>query len=342
MASYKKRTSGSISRKKRCPKGSRKDKITGSCIKYIGFSVFDELKDAEISEKGKTLSLENLSGDGAILKLYQDGNIIGQQLVEDKHIKKAKERTEKDMMHIFKIIRKIEKNPNLIETDKKFQRFKKRQEKKMEEKKGGTTGSEGVKKDSIKVLVQKDVVDQMVDPDIKDLQKNIDEIQRKISVIHDSMHQNWWSQFAIFNLFEIASVPLATAIGTYHVSNTAITVGSNLIQTPLTLISNTLWYDFYGAAGLLILDILQCLFPNSNTATMNIIAQYVYWTWVITSTTFNLVPIYWAWSILSVIPAAGILATVTQTPETAKLAELERELREAKKELAEKLEKKAQ
>jgi hypothetical protein len=330
MASQKKRNSGSVSRKKRCANGSRKDKTTEICVKYVGFSVFDELKDVEIAEKGKTISLENLSGAGAIIKVYEDGNMVGQNLVEEKDIKKAKENTEKDMNRIFKMMKKIEKNPDLIATDKKFQRFLKRQTKNLAEKNGGGTESEK-KKESVKVLVQKNVLDQMIDPEIKELQKRIDEIQTKIHTITSSMHQNWWSQFAIFNLFEMVTIPLANVYGS-----------SNITGTTLTTVQNTLWFDFVGAAFLMILDITQSLYPNSTSATINIIAQYVYWTWIIASTAQFLVPITWTWSAMMIIPAAGVLNSISEAPQTTKLAELERELREAKHKLARKLEKNAQ
>ena len=56
--------------KKRCPKGYRRNKKSRECIKYIGFSIFDELNDIEISEDGKTISIEYLE-EGGIMKIYE-------------------------------------------------------------------------------------------------------------------------------------------------------------------------------------------------------------------------------------------------------------------------------
>jgi len=69
MSTKKIKINTNSSSRKRCPKGSRRDK-TGLCIKYIGFSVFNELNEREISEKGRTISIEDVGNEGIIMKIY--------------------------------------------------------------------------------------------------------------------------------------------------------------------------------------------------------------------------------------------------------------------------------
>jgi hypothetical protein len=76
----KENRSKTTTRKKRCPNGSRRDKKSDECAPYKGIQVFKELKDQEISNK-PTVSLETLE-KGAILKVYKEGELIGQTYVD--------------------------------------------------------------------------------------------------------------------------------------------------------------------------------------------------------------------------------------------------------------------
>ena len=336
--------------KKRCPKGYRRDKKTGDCIKYIGFSVFDELKDIEISQDGKTISIEYLE-EGGIIKIYQEGKIIRQDFLDKKVFEKTKENTKRDMKRIFKVIKKLEKDPNIILKDKSFQRFKKQQEKKM--KKGGGDEKKS-KKESAKIVVQKDVIDNyLTDPNIATLQKRVDDLQEEIHKEKKSIYINWWSQFAAFNLFEMIgttigysitesisnydSAQLAKYVTTAHTKHlAAATTANNWAQNTLLPGTNLLLpIDIAGAAFLLVMDMVNSLYPSETLSNLTNIAQYLYWIWLIGSTFVYLIPISWLWIASIAIPSFGILSTLSlDLPNTNKINKLEEELAHTKERLA--------
>jgi hypothetical protein len=80
------------------------------------------------------------------------------------------------MEHIIKLVKKIEKNPDMIMKDKKFLRFKKRQEKKIGGIKSAVVKAENVIKvkdtDSTKVIVQKNALNKITESKIKMIKTN--------------------------------------------------------------------------------------------------------------------------------------------------------------------------
>jgi hypothetical protein len=79
-------------KRKRCPNGSRFDKIAQQCMKFSKIKVFDELSQQKISETGTTVSIESLNKDGAVIKMYNNGNILEQKYVSQDGLEKAKEK----------------------------------------------------------------------------------------------------------------------------------------------------------------------------------------------------------------------------------------------------------
>lgn len=325
------------STKKRCPNGFRHNNKTDTCIKYVGFTVFKELQDLELNEDGKTLSIESLGDDGIIVKIYEGGNIIRQERLDKKAIEKSKENTKKDMKRMFKVIKRLEKDPNMIVNDKAFQRFKKRQEKKQKGgdnhtlgKFGGLKKNEPIKEqpqDSTKVMVQKNVIDGLMDNDIHILQKKVDEIQLEIYKEQKSIHVNWWSQFAMFNLFEMISSSIGyIVVGPVAATTTAATA----------LASSLLTVDFAGAGFLAIMDIINSLYPLETISNITIISQYLYWIWIVSSTFGFLLSSSSLWILSITVPFIGMTYTLlkSELPNTNKISQLQDKLEFTKGKLA--------
>jgi hypothetical protein len=185
----KQNQSKTASRKKRCPNGSRRDKKSGDCAQYKGIQVFKELKDQKISNK-PTVSLETLD-NGAILKVYNEGELISQRYVNEKILQQSKVVEEKGNKLIMKAIKRIKKDPTVLQKDKKFLRF----QKKMAQKRGGATGKEGEPSEEfIEIQVQESVMEQIQSPKIAKLQAKLasleSELQKEVELYYSS-----WSTF---------------------------------------------------------------------------------------------------------------------------------------------------
>jgi len=229
MPSKKKNISLSISRKKRCKNGTRRDKNSGECIPFTPFTTFNELQDQEISEKGITVSIESLD-NSAITKIYNNKVIVGQKLISENDLEKVAKKSTSDFKRILKIMKKCKKNPDIIKKDSKFQQFLKKQ--KALEKNGGG----GVRKkeneentdESIpktKLIVQKKVIDIMSPIRVKKLRDRIELIERAIRIT-GNVQNDWWSYLTMFNLLEIIGISIETlASNTILPSTTTTTTG---------------------------------------------------------------------------------------------------------------------
>lgn len=194
----KQNQSKTVSRKKRCPNGSRRDKKSGECAQYKGIQLFKELKDQKISNK-PTVSLETLD-KGAILKVYNEGELIGQTYVNEKILQQSKVVEEKGNKLIMKAIKRIKKDPTVLQKDKKFLRF----QKKMARKRGGATGKEGEPSEEfVEIQVQESFMEQIQSQKITKLQAKLaaleSELQKDVELYYSS-----WSTFngilAIINI----------------------------------------------------------------------------------------------------------------------------------------------
>lgn len=208
-------------RKKRCMNGTRRNRITGFCEKYGGFTVFDNLKDQKIVDKGISLAIESLDKEGAIIKVYNNGLLQYQQLIEMKFLKQAGKDGIRDLKHILKQVRKIKKNPDIIKKDLQYQLFKKNKESLSKEKiiRGGN--GHGIpekqdKQEKVNLTVDKKVLEN-AEPDdnnIKDLQRKLNVYQARIDLgkvnsklnnTNQQLKYNWFSYFFMSNLLSVGA-----------------------------------------------------------------------------------------------------------------------------------------
>jgi hypothetical protein len=361
MSSKKRNSSVSISRKKRCKNGSRRDIKSGECISFMPFTTFDQLNEQEIASEGITISIESLENDGGIAKIYNNKVILGQKLIDKSTFEKAKKKTKTDFKRILKIIKRSKKTPNFIEKDKAFQQFLKKQEKSQEKaqeqlqnkKYGGTKTMDEHKKP--KIIVQSKVIDKMSNATIDKLKDKISLLERSIRITSIINNRDWWSYLSTFNLFELIGLTIQDGIAQSAIKDiNQIAAPNALIQIPAsntlsntialnaqinTLINPIITYDFAGGFILMLLDMLNTYFPSSTLAYMTQIAQYIYWSWLIGSTYFILMPINIWWGLAAIIPfLASIIHSVYPMP-IYKLEDLEHQLANAKNELAKEIEK---
>jgi hypothetical protein len=357
MPSKKNNSSVSISRKKRCKNGSRRDIKSGECISFMPFTTFDQLNEQEIANEGITISIESLENNGGIAKIYNNKVILGQKLIDKSTFEKAKKKTGTDFKRILKIIKRSKKTPNFIEKDKAFQRFLKKQEKAQEQlqhkKYGGTKTMDEYKKP--KIIVQSKVIDKMSNATIDKLKDKISLLERSIRITSINNNRDWWSYLSTFNLFELIGLTIENSIVQSDIKDiNQIAAPNALIQIPAsnslsntialnaqinTLINPIITYDFAGGFILMLLDMLNTYFPSSTLAHITQISQYIYWSWLIGSTYFILMPINIWWGLAAIIPfLASIIHSAYPMP-IYKLEDLENQLTETKNELAKEIEK---
>jgi hypothetical protein len=203
------KTTKQTTRKKRCPKGSRRDKKSGECAPYKGIQLFKELKDQTISDK-PTISLESLD-KGAILKVYKEGELMAQTYVDEKSLERSKKIEERGNKLILQTIKKIKKDPTLLQKDKQFLRF----QKKMAQKKGGASG-EATSENSIQIQVQENLMEKIQSPKIAKLQAKLATLEEELKKEVD-MYYSSWSSFngflAIINLVGTVSGTIENNMG---------------------------------------------------------------------------------------------------------------------------------
>ena len=183
-----KRVTVNGTKKKRCPNDYRRDKKTDKCVNYKGIQVFKDMKSQIITDK-PTLSLESLD-KGAILKIYNDGKLINQQYIDEKVLQKSKIIEEKGSKYIFKMIRKIQKDPTIIKKDNKFMRF----QKKMVHKKGGNNQEGSQYEEPMDILVQEDVMDKLQSTKIQKLKDKLALLEGELKEEVD-LYYNSWANF---------------------------------------------------------------------------------------------------------------------------------------------------
>jgi hypothetical protein len=359
MPSKKRNISLSISRKKRCKNGSRRDKKTNECISFMPYTTFDKLDEQEIANEGITISIESLDDDGAITKIYNNKVIIGQKLIDNSIFDKAKKKSAKDFKRILKIINKSKKTPNFIKKDKEFQNFLNKnpiigQEVIFRETMGGATKKTETKP---KLIVQSKVIDKMSNTTITKLKDKITLLEKAIKITSNNNNRDWWSYLTLFNLFELVSLTVEYSVSSMNIKDiidinkiptsrelthvALLTAESNVVNNQINNIINPIIsYDFAGGLILLILDIVNSYFPSSSLAYITEMTQYIYWTWLIGSTFFVLMPINIWWGLASFIPFFASINYGSLIPMNIyKLEQLEADLIKTKLQLAKEIEK---
>ena len=281
-------------KRKRCPNGSRFDKIAQQCMKFSKIKVFHELSEQKISETGTTVSIESLNKDGAVIKMYNNGNILDQKYVSQDGLEKAKEKGKKDIQKIIKTIRKVNRDPGRIQKDTGYQKLKRKMQRELRKRKGGDYkgNNEGIENPQIQnthILIQSDVMDKLED---KRVEKEQDKLSRE-----DNLGNQWYNGgMAIFNLLGslFYSAELTTEViekwitgishtfsGPFWTSQT-VSVGNILndanVNMPQLGSTFSLGFDMVGLLVLTIINIVAMIYPGDNIEIFVNIAQYVIYT----------------------------------------------------------------
>jgi hypothetical protein len=248
--------------KKRCPNGSRRDIKTDICVKYDGVKVFKELKDQTISETKTTISFESLE-ENTILKIYEKGELIEQKLIDEKMIEKGIQKSKNIMGKIMKMVKQIKKNPDkmieLIENDKKFQRFQKKVEREERKKKGGNSRKSfkhsetnyNENSSNTDFLIQENVLNNIQQSKQSELEQKLNELYIDLSKERNKElgEQHGWIGSQIFYSF-IALCDIIKYFGEYIIISEA-----------------------YIAS--LICDLILIFFPNENIYFLNTIVKFI-------------------------------------------------------------------
>lgn len=212
--------SAAKTKKKRCPRGSRRDKKTGLCLPFIEITVFKDLKDQHISETNDTISIESLGDDGAILKVYKNGTEVQQKFVSNTKLDMVKTKGLKVAKHMIKKIKAVGENPNIMFNDKKFKNFEKKL-KRFENKQslnGGGEGGEGkgTKEEHVNIIIQEDVLNKLQDNHkINKLQEKLKNLEQELSDERNHIKQELLQQRDTFWAFGLPAIIDAIELTTH-------------------------------------------------------------------------------------------------------------------------------
>lgn len=319
MTTIKKDISRQI-RRTRCHRGYRRDKKTQTCVKYDIFKTFKHVKDVNISPIGKTFTIESVGEDGAILKMYHEGDYHHQILVDKDKLHNIKHKTHSHFKHIFKTVRKI--NSEKISKDKKFQEFKRNLDKHTAEMVGGGINDTS-NTNKTTIMVHDAIFDDVTTDSVSVLQANVNKLQAKLNrelkqeTTED--HSNYWSVFFLVNFFQEVIlnelVPTVQEYGTYWTGyRDAWSQQTGWYNTQnFSAMGTTLSIDLYGGLFMVVLNIITTFYPNGEMDEITRIAQYVYWSWLIVSAPWLIATVGW-WGLTSIIsPVLGFYASTQMT-----------------------------
>ena len=160
--------------RKRCPNGYRWDKKKELCIGKTTINVVENLEDIHIKQDKNTMSLETLDKNNGIMKFYSKGILIDQKRIDSKMIKKLKLKKKNFLKKIISISKKINKNPNIINTDKQFQKKINKMLKKNKTRKSGGKGNSSETSKEVQeivgtdIIMQESMIDQLDDTELNE------------------------------------------------------------------------------------------------------------------------------------------------------------------------------
>ena len=292
--------------KKRCPKGSHRDKTTGICVKYATIKTFENLTEQTISHTKNTLSLESLGKDGTIMKVYEKGELQYQVFVNDEKLQKAKKKAQKDIQKMLKMMHKIQKDPSKIEKDTKFKRMLKKI-------KGGGTGSPTTIQSNTDILIEEQVMEKIETKAVVKLEEKIENIEAKSQVenIWKSIGSHWEVISTILHVADVAGLAYMTG----HFSSSFL---------PFLL-------DLVNAMAIVVMNILYTYYPEEENKQYTLYAQYLIYSFILGSSLFvtgaGILPNY---IVVSIMGTMGLINSVIEhhklNKTTEKMEEIKRKL----------------
>jgi hypothetical protein len=257
--------------RKRCAKGSRKDKITGECVKYTQIKVLENVNDEIISKMKRTLTLESLNDDGAIIKYYKDGKLYEQTLVDKKRLDKINTSVDKEISKLIKLLHKVKRNPSMIKKDKGFKKLLKREENMF------SGGGEKIKESDIEILIDEKVIEKDENNKISRMEDKIEYIQEKINNEKDTWWRKWFDDE--WNNIHKNWKGLLTLL---HLGDT-IGLSSDFISTSFNL---SLLPDLMGSLTVIIMNVLTMYYPGEDMEKYSEYTQYIVYTYMLGTSIF--------------------------------------------------------
>lgn len=270
---------------KRCPKGTRYDKKQQICLKHTVIKHFDNLDDIRIADDKTTVTLELIDKDKKefVIKTYENGLLQSQDFFDKNRIQQQEQLSNKYLNNLYSVFEKLEKDPEMLNKNIKFNRFKKKMAKftplKNSTKSGG--GQKESEKESEKkpfeVQIQNGVIDilsqdettyKLLESRTKSLQKqalesNIESTDKEIN----EFYSVGTLRFKILRFIEtIFKSGLYTVIWCMFSSFLSGIVVAFFL------------FDISGLLCLLITDIISFFFPNKELFNSIVLVEYIYYT----------------------------------------------------------------
>ena len=239
---------------KRCPNGSRWDTKSLLCVRYTNVKSFDKLTEITISETKPTITFESLgkdNKDGAIVKIYKEGELEDQLFISPEKVKKVQQKTKEQSAKTRELLKKIEKNPDMIKKDKKFKNFQSKIAKTYNRKRNNKTAKEGTESSPQEPLVTADI---FIDNEIV----NAPEMN---TTEESSTFQDWWTNRMAYNLITLYQGYIADSAVFDYMNNIGVSSVSNLdIAAKTTFAIGT--FDMASSLFMALLNILPKVMPD--------------------------------------------------------------------------------
>jgi hypothetical protein len=317
-------------------------------LKYEGIKVFKDLKDQSISDSRNTISIETLDSKGAIVKIYKMGELVEQKYLDEKVLENSKLKADKNTKFIIKSIKKLAKNPSLIQKDKKFLQFQRKVDKEMSKKSGGDSNGSRNEPTKTEVIVQQEVMDKLQNPKILRLQEKISKLESELKQEVDNYFNSWWLYngfMAVFNCLTIYS-GIDTAILAYKGLPDIINglTATNLMYYGSEPVLTTFIVEGFAYFSSFITNLTAFFFSTEDLNMISIYAQYIMYSIGLTSAVLlTNVPIspflYVNITANILVPVVGLSLTaikhlfIANREKSQKELSLEKQLEQARQEL---------
>jgi len=265
---------------KRCPNGTKFDKKQHICLKNTVIKQFDNLEDIQISKEKPTITIEILDevNKEFVIKNYQNGVLISQNLIDKSNFQKQKQTSEIYLKKIFDFSEKLSKDPTILEKNIKFKNFKK----KLAKSSGGGDGTqekidEDPNKKAFEVLLQNGVIEYFSDDKmaVELLKERTNSLKKEALEANIESTNKAIESFYMWNTIPSKIIRLIESVGKIGLYGFLWCMFSSFLS--IWTISFFI-YDIIGLLCLVIYDIVTFFFPSKESFDNLVLIEYVYYT----------------------------------------------------------------
>jgi hypothetical protein len=265
---------------KRCPNGTRFDKKQHICLKNTVIKQFDNLEYIQISKEKPTITIEILDevNKECVIKNYQNGVLISQNLIDKSNFQKQKQISEIYLKKIFDFSEKLSKDPTILEKNIKFKNFKKKLAK---SRSGGGETQEKIDEDpnkkSFEILVQNGVIEYFSDDKmtVEFLKERTNSLKKEAIEANIESTNKEIESFYMWNTISTKVVRLIEGVAKIGIYGFLWCMFSSFIG--IWTVSFFI-YDIIGLLCLVIYDIITFFFPSKESFDNLVLIEYVYYT----------------------------------------------------------------